>query len=478
MPASHARQAPSTTSSSALDRLAAFLAAHSRATEPAGELEPFERGLRELFAQALAEVVGTELSRYDLDVPFVTIGGVGHRRVLRSASTYVTASGKVEVSRTLYRHGDEPAVSAMDLRAGIVSGRYTPLAARQAGWAMAHLTSRESEELFRQVGGMAPSRCSLDRLAKDLGGQWEAERPLLEAFVRASEEVPADAVTLAVSLDGVMVPMRDGERARKREAARSTGKRTKGPAGYQEVGCGTVSFYDAEGERLATRKLGRMPESGKTTLKSMLGAELHCALDQRPDLTVVKVADGAADNWTFLTDELPNGEEVLDFFHAAEHLSAACDAAFGEGHARGRAFFEKWRTTLREDREGVAKVIRALSHQIARHPTRRKLRVVRTYFRRNAHRMRYAELRGRCLPIGSGVVEAACKTLATQRLKRSGMRWRHDGGQAVLTLRSLIQSDRFERAWELLAATYRKTVAVPENVIPLRPTPSLASVRT
>ena len=87
------------------------------------------------------------------------------------------------------------------------------------------------------------------------------------------------------------------------------------------------------------------------------------------------------------------------------------------------------------------------------------------YFRRNRHRMRYAELRAKGYPIGSGVVEAACKTLVTQRMKRSGMRWRHDGGQAILTFRALAQSDRFERGWSLLSATYKSDVALPENVV-------------
>ena len=72
------------------------------------------------------------------------------------------------------------------------------------------------------------------------------------------------------------------------------------------------------------------------------------------------------------------------------------------------------------------------------------------------------------LPIGSGVVEAACKTLATQRLKRSGMRWRHEGGQAILTLRGLVQSHRFEQAWTMLSANYRADVSVPENVAEFR----------
>ena len=76
--------------------------------------------------------------------------------------------------------------------------------------------------------------------------------------------------------------------------------------------------------------------------------------------------------------------------------------------------------------------------------------------------------RSKGLPIGSGVVEAACKTLVTERLKRSGMRWGPRGGQAILTLRSLVQSRRFDHAWTLLAHSYRTPVSCPDNVVPLR----------
>ena len=63
-------------------------------------------------------------------------------------------------------------------------------------------------------------------------------------------------------------------------------------------------------------------------------------------------------------------------------------------------------------------------------------------------------------------MEAAYKTLATERMKRSGMRWRQAGGQAILTLRALHQIARFERAWKLLSSTYKRTVEFPENVVP------------
>ena len=86
---------------------------------------------------------------------------------------------------------------------------------------------------------------------------------------------------MAVSLDGVMAPMKDGQRQAKRTQARATGKAPSGPAGYQEVGCATVSYYDRHGERLCTRRMARMPEPNKATLKSQLTAEVMGALTQR-----------------------------------------------------------------------------------------------------------------------------------------------------------------------------------------------------
>ena len=135
--------------------------------------------------------------------------------------------------------------------------------------------------------------------------------------MRTQERVPAEAVSMAVSLDGVMVPMKNGGRQAKRAQAAEEGKYTRGPAGNKEVGCGTLSFYDEEGERLATIRMARMPEVKKATLKVTLSKEVNSCLAERPDLKVVKVADGAKDNWTFLSGELPDGEEVIDFYHAA-----------------------------------------------------------------------------------------------------------------------------------------------------------------
>ena len=158
---------------------------------------------------------------------------------------------------------------------------------------------------------------------------------------------------------------------------------------------------------------------------------------------------------------------MIDFFHASDHLSDALDAAYGKGSTRAKAQYNKYRTLLRDEAGGVERVIRALDYLKKKHPRRAKLTTELNYFRNNRQRMHYATARAKHLPIGSGVTEASCKTLVTQRLKCSGMRWAIPGGQGVLTIRGLIQSHRFDHGWQLLSSIYRQTVCLPDNVVPL-----------
>ena len=168
---------------------------------------------------------------------------------------------------------------------------------------------------------MRPSKSSLDRLPKALGRQWEGQREAFEAALREGGEVPDEAMTVAVSLDGVMVPMKDAKRA-------------DGSAGYQEAGCGTLTFHDAEGERLDTVYWGRMPQPHKEVLKTTLRAALEAVLGKRPALTI---ADGARDNWNFLDTLAVQGTAIVDFYHAAEHLKSG----LVNGYVKARVFGEQ-----------------------------------------------------------------------------------------------------------------------------------------
>ncbi len=471
MRTSHATTAESTAVPTAIDRLLELLEVQQEGAPVAAEdFQAFEETLHAVFAEAEREVVGRELARLDLDVPAVIIDDVVHLRVFRGKAKYLTRAGEVCVERSLYRvKGADSTVCPMELRAGVVEGYWTPLAAMLAVWAVAHLTAEEAEELFGRLGAMSPSRSSLDRLPRTVNGRWEVRRESFEDKIRAAEVVPEDAAIVAVSLDGIMVPLKKTKQPSAHRRSRAKGKQVRGSTGYREASCGTLTFYDSDGERLETRSFGRMPEAKKTTLKSMLTAELAAVVAQRPDLVVVGVADGARDNWDYLEAMLPVGAVmVLDFYHGAEHLKEAMDEAHGKRTARSEAEFLRLRLLLRDADDGITKVINALAYQVRKHPARKKLKTELRYFRNNRNRMRYAQLKASKLPIGSGVVEAANKTLVTVRMKRAGARWSIDGGQAVLTFRSLSKSWRFDHAWDLLSGTYRAAVDVPKNVVPIR----------
>ena len=456
-----------------LERLRAFLDTHRMKEKMGpGAFAEFERELQSRMLEVQRDVISVEMARLDVDVPAVLIDGKVHRRVLRQSQTYMTSAGEVVVERTLYKDRSDAegrAVSPLELTLGVVGDFWTPRAAQQALWVVTQMTPKKAAELFERVGNMDPSTSSLGRLPKLIAERWEQDRVSLEGRLREGLTIPEGAVSIAVSLDGVLAPMEDTEVTRRRLDAAAEGRITQGPLGYREVGCGSISFCDEKGDLLAAIRLARAPERKKATLKEMLTSEVSSILSARPDLVLVKLADGAADNWEFLSDQLPAGEEAVDFYHASEHLHAAMAAAYGDGTRETQYRYETLRDTLRDEERGVDKVIRALKYLKDKHPRRDTIRQALGYFRAHKKRMQYAALKQRGLPIGSGVVEATCKTLVAQRLKNSGMRWSTAGAQAILTPRGWDQSDRFDEAWALVAATFHTEVTVLANVIALKP---------
>lgn len=439
-----------------------------RRRQPKETFEAFEERLHRQLQEVERDLLAEDLGRADVDADGIMVEGTAYRRVLRAKETYMTAAGPVRVERTLYKDRADEAERAlvpMELKAGIVGGFWTPMAARQAGWVVSQMSPQTAEELFVRVGNMTPSKSSLDRLPKLLAERWNDDRKRFEATLREAMAVPEEAVTVMASLDGVLAPMKDGGAVEKRAETAARGQIAKGPAGYREVGCATLSFCDKEGKCLAAVRMARMPEPHKASLKEALKAELEVALAKRPDLRLVKAADGANDNWTFLHGELPAGDEVVDFFHAAEHLNAAVAAAYGDGTVEARRRFNDLRHVLLEQEGGAGTVIRSMVHLRDKHPRSKRIATELAYFRKRRRHMRYAEMKAQGLPIGTGVTEAACKTLVAQRLKHSGMRWGQEGGQAILNLRGWAQSERFDQAWALLAATFHAEITLLNDVV-------------
>jgi hypothetical protein len=248
------------------------------------------------------------------------------------------------------------------------------------------------------------------------------------------------------------------------------------PTGYKEVGCATVTLYDQQAQRLQTIRYGRMPEAKKATLQQQLETEARSTLALNPTLQRVHLADGTRHNWFLLKEieqHLPAPTqppiEIVDYYHACDHLKEGCDAAWGESSVASKAHFERLKTLLKEAPDGAKRVIRALRYQRNKAKGNKHTRLQRelTYFCNQRHRMHYARYRALHLPIASGVMEVTCKTLVTQRFKRSGMAWTILGGQAILTIRSLVQSDRWSAAWKLLQTDFCKEVRILHKAPPL-----------
>lgn len=436
--------------------------------EATSEFGKYEQELHEQMMKLEQALLGAELERYDVESKEIEVGGERYRRVMKSGKKYLTTAGEVRVERHLYRRvgsKEERCISPLELRAGVIGGYATPRAGRQMNFAAAHLPPREAEALFKEIGGMSPSHNTIDKQPKVIAEIWEEKRSQWEEALRQPETVPEQAAVLAVSLDGVMAPVRQADGSKK---AVTAGKQASGPLGYREIGCGSVALYDREGQRLTTVRYGRMPESKKATLRQQLTAECHHIVQQVPHLKIVKLADGARDNWDYLSNlDLPAHSaseqvEIVDFCHAADHLKRGCDAIWPDDPDKSRAKFENLRTTLKEVKGGVDKVIGSFRYYVGRRSGTPKatLQAELTYFRNQRPRMDYAAYLQQNLPIASGVIEATCKTLVTQRMKCSGMRWSIPGGQAVLTLRAVVQSDRWPQAWSLIQAEFCKPVSI------------------
>lgn len=439
----------------------------ARAMVPADEAARTQPDFERAFYAGLMRLgragMTMDLERLDVDADGVEVDGERfRRRAGKTTGHYMTSMGKVEVQRSTYRarggHGGRT-IAPLELRLGLVDGHWT-LAAAEIGLAfMAAVPSEASASLLEMIGGMCPSASHLDRLPKRINEVWETHREVLEEAVRESAKTDLPSVEevarIAVSLDGIMVPMKDAPRER------SPNKQASGPKGHREVGCASLTLYDAEGKRLHTIRFGRMPEKHKVTLHRQMQAELDSLIERYPSASLAVIADGAPDNWRILdaiADETGRSfDRVLDYWHAVEHFDLALRKARVSKKARS-----EWRRAVREDENGVERLITELGAHVAKSTGNRRVVIEREfeYLVKHADRMDYPRLAAEGCPIGSGVQEGVCKSLVADRMKCSGMTWLQAGGQAILTSRGWAQSGRLSHAWQALRTVLVREVDI------------------
>jgi hypothetical protein len=163
-----------------------------------------------------------------------------------------------------------------------------------------------------------------------------------------------------------------------------------------------------------------MPEKRKIQAKRLLEKEVETITKKHNFKHIVCIADGARDLWLFFRKKYPNAIHVVDFFHVCEHLSKLSELFFKDS-SDAKTWYKKQRTTLKEDPIGASKVIRAVRYRRSKTKENEEIESELKYLQRNRRRMNYFELQQKKLPIGSGVVEAACKNLVGARMKKSGV---------------------------------------------------------
>jgi hypothetical protein len=396
----------------------------------------------------------TLLEALDVDAPTVRIWNALYRQVGRYPTTFKTRTGPVVVERALYRQVGQRNAKTVDpvsLRAGVVGDGWLPGAAGAMAFLLAQGTSREAEATSRQLGRLPYSRSSFERVGHLVGDFYVGMQPAIDAELRDAVVLPAEARSVSVSLDRVSVPM---EEPRARPVGRPRNGAAKNPCDrvFRMAYCGTVTLHDHNGDALHTVRLGCMPDGDVPRLCEALGAEVKVLLAQNPRLRLALLADGAPELWNLMTAEFDEAalgrlvHQLIDLWHFLEKLGTAA-RAMGRDEDEAAALLYRWRLRLLNSSRATGRILdelRRSGQEWFRVGDSQPVHDAITYIENNEKRMDYASARRRGLPLGSGAVEATCKTLMAQRLKRSGSRWLHETGEHVVQLRALLLSDRWD----------------------------------
>jgi len=417
---------------------------------------------RRLLEQAVSQ---REPATVDEARPRITFAGDSYRRRPKQAKTIYSSFGPVEYSRFRYEscEAGQCSLFPLDLQLGLEAHLATPALAERVGRLAVDHEQRQVLAILARDHEVRWSVAVLRKVTASLSAglasfrepaQIKKAQDLLQRAFRSKGRYRP---VLAVGRDGIMVPLRR--------------------QGYKEASSATVSIYDRRGRRLGTLYLGYMPEPGQETMTSGLTSLIDKILAQW------HARNGACPRLVYLTDGGHHPREffqrvlqrradpwkpgsklvwqwILDYWHVCGYVNKLAVALFGEG-AKASQWFRRMRRWLRDRNRGITQVLRSASQ----HQAQQRLSQAREeafgeayrFLRKHGRWMQYASYRRQGLPIGSGVTEAACKTVFTQRLKRSGMSWAKDSGQVIVDLRVLHLSG----VWREVHARYLGARSIP-----------------
>jgi hypothetical protein len=362
----------------------------------------------------------------------------------------LTAVGKVEVSRPYYlcahcHTGQFPA----DVELDIENTESSPGVRRMQALVGQEAPFDDGREQMKLLADLEVTAKSVERAAEAIGAdiaqgeQREIQRAVqLDLPIVIGEPIPI----LYVQMDGTGVPVV------KKETVGRQGKTDGQPAHTREAKLGCVftqTTWDKEGYPI------RDPDSttytGAIETAEEFGKRLYLEAWNRGWSRAKKkviIGDGAEWIWNLADLHFPGAIQIVDLYHARQHLWELARKLHPNDEISQKTWIKVHQKRLL-DKGKIEKLVAAFrSIQSTNPEVVEKIRIEAEYFERNAERMRYPKFRRQHLFVGSGVIEAGCKTVIGSRLKRSGMFWTVRGANAILTLRCCHLNGRFETYWE------------------------------
>jgi len=457
-------------------RMARLVACFRRRSASPEAMFQFETDLQDLLREIGRRIVEWTVNHLEPEdrhqmPPYLTWEGEYYRRRSKSPLRNLNCLfGPIALNRFYYQPLQTcgRCLFPLEVQLGIVASVATPALADCVGRMAADLTQRQLLDQLRPRGicwGVRTLRKLTQAMAERMSEHRHAAQveQLLKWFKEAADSSGPCRIGLSVGRDGIMLPIK------------------KNPK-FKEGATATLSVLDRRGRRIGTVYLGQMPESGQGTLSGQLTALLTDVLSQwdgpLPRLTyVTDCGSHPTEYFEQVLSRMPNPrrpqellqwEWVVDYYHACLYITKLAEAIFGPGR---QAFMwaAKQRKVLKQKNGGVFRVLRSAG----------ALRTIRglvgleenytsayNYLRSRTAKMDYPAYQRLRMPIGSGVTEAACKIVFTQRFKQSGMKWTIDGGASVLALRVIALSG----IWDLVRQASLQSAIMPQVPTPHRST--------
>lgn len=365
----------------------------------------------------------------------------------RVRKTIRTVVGNVALKRTYQRCnscGDWRV--PQDIVLDVANTGFSPGLRRMMAKTGAEVCFDKARDMIGDLAGLRVTDKEVERVAEGVGGDIACRDESSVSAVMADEiPVPKEAPsTLYIAADGTGVPVL------RRETKGRKGKAADGIARTREVKLGAIFTQTTTDEKntpvrdpLSTTYVGKIESCDD--FGPRLYAEAFrrgCGKAER----VVFIADGAPWLWNLADEHFGGATQIVDYYHAAEHIGNLAKLLYPEDKVGKKRWFKKLKKYLRKG--DIEKVVSILSSLNVRGKKKEEVEKTTAYFEKNKNRMRYGKFRREGLFIGSGVVEAGCKSVIGARLKQSGMHWSVRGANDIITLRCCIESGYFEDYWE------------------------------